>query len=421
MNARQTAVAAVTALFILTIGTVGYASGVKSSTDGDDSTASRAADRTSDQTRVTAENSQQQQENRETDPEAVERGDMAAVHYTMRLENGEVIFTTDRAVAENPAVEKAAWFRRPARYAPEEIRGGNDEALRYIADAIVGMKPGGKKTITLSPDKAFGPSDDKKIQEFTRVRQTPRVIEIQATAYVNRYGTFPSVGDEVNYTPFFKSRVVDFDSRKVVLEALAEDGVVAESPFGKTRIELTEDEVHLTLEPIVGSDFVAGGRQGRIVEVGEETFSVDFNHPGAGKSLLLDIEVVSVQKADQFAQNELEWIEDLIVGHELAAEEQKPVVLVLYADWCSWCKKLMENTIPDPRIQRMWDRFVWVKVNSDKNVSYKEMYNQDGFPLVVMIDAQGAEVRRVEGFRDARAFRHELEKCLQAVGESGQG
>ena len=89
------------------------------------------------------------------------------------------------------------------------------------------------------------------------------------------------------------------------------------------------------------------------------------------------------------------------------------MVLVLYAGWCSWHRKLIDETTQDPRVQKLWDRFVWVKINSDDKTEDKEFYNQKGFPLILMLGADGEILNRIDGYRHPQAFLRELQICLE--------
>lgn len=350
--------------------------------------------------------------------DVVEPGDLVSVHYTMRLEDGDVIFTTREDKARDKETPRADWFRAPPSFGPQSVLAGSDEGLKELSEALVGMHVGDIKTANLAPSKAFGAHDPKKVRIFPRIKTVPRKAMVEAPDYVNQMNAFPITGREVRFIPYFKSKVIKVTERYTVLEALAEDGEQIEADYGVTTLSVGDDEVKLELAPTVGAKFKVDDQEGRICKVGEDTFSVDFNHPAAGKPILMDMEVKAVEKAADFKDNELDWIQDHDAGYETAIQEFKPMVMVLYASWCGWSKKLMENTIKDPRIQKLWDDFVWVKVDSDQQPHYKEMYGQSGYPMVVLTDETGEIVTKIDGFRDPRTFLQELKKCLAAVYES---
>jgi thiol:disulfide interchange protein len=151
--------------------------------------------------------------------------------------------------------------------------------------------------------------------------------------------------------------------------------------------------------------------KGRIVATDGMSFTVDFNHPLAGKDIDFDVEVVALTKASAF-KAPLPWMADHDKGLKSAESEKKDMLLVLYAGWCSWSKKLLEESLEDPRIKQMKDRFVWVKVDSDKEQAFKEAYQQNGFPMVVVLNSKGDVVKKIDGYRDAAALKRELEEVL---------
>ena len=72
---------------------------------------------------------------------------------------------------------------------------------------------------------------------------------------------------------------------------------------------------------------------------------MDTNNPLAGKNIVVDLEVVSLTKA---APQQIDWIENQEAGLAKAKKEGKPVFLLLYADWCGWCKKTHDGDPTGP-------------------------------------------------------------------------
>ncbi len=148
--------------------------------------------------------------------------------------------------------------------------------------------------------------------------------------------------------------------------------------------------------------------EGRVVASDGTSFTVDFNPPLVGKGAVVELEVVGFTKASAFKDREIVWIEDREEGLALAGRLGKPVVLVLYADWCNFCKRLFDETLQDPRIKAVGEDYVWVRVNSDKDKALYQLYEQKGFPLIVLMDESGKTLKKIEGYRDAGTLRAEL-------------
>jgi FKBP-type peptidyl-prolyl cis-trans isomerase 2 len=340
---------------------------------------------------------------------AVEEGDMARIHYTARLEDGRVWETTRQAVAEDPAREKATGCKEPEAFGPVEILVGKEEVLPGVGDTLMGMAVGGKKTVTISPNKAYGPYRPQHTKTFPTVKELPKMLSIAPKEYVERFKAFPVPGKEIDFNPYLKARILDVKEIGADLELLVpEDGKSFPGEFGTTVVGVSETTVILTLVPEIGAAFPFNDRTGYITETDGKTFTVDFNHPMAGKEMVLDIELVSLTKAATFADLELPWVEDHDKGLAQAREEKKPVVAVLYADWCGWSKRLLNETFTDPRVKVLKDAFVWVRVDTSEQEDLYALYEQDGYPMIVFLDAEGEILKKINGFKDARALVTEL-------------
>jgi thioredoxin-like negative regulator of GroEL len=86
--------------------------------------------------------------------------------------------------------------------------------------------------------------------------------------------------------------------------------------------------------------------------------------------------------------------------------------MVLHAEWCGYCKKLFSETMPDPRITTLRDRFTWIKVNSDKLTDIRKRYDQQGFPMIVLFRADGSLAQKLDGYLEASALRAALQEVL---------
>ena len=74
----------------------------------------------------------------------------------------------------------------------------------------------------------------------------------------------------------------------------------------------------------------------------------------------------------------------------------------------------MTETLPDPRIGRLKDKFVWMRLNSDKEKKYKEQYGQNGFPMMVILKPDGTVLKKIDGYRDARGLKRAGMEVLES-------
>jgi len=350
------------------------------------------------------------------DPARVQTGDLVRANYTLTLEDGSLVTTTNAAVAHDKGHVRSVAYRDAANFVPAGFVAGGPSDLPGISDALAGMSPGGRKRVDLPFAKGFGPVDEAKKVVFPRTRALPRTVSINAEEYVKNFKSFPVAGKEVPLTPYFPGRVKEVGEQAVQLDLLVKDGDTFTESFGTVTAKIAGDEVALTVNPRVGDMFElqsqSGQQSGRIVSVAGDTFTVDFNHPLAGKNLILEVEVVSLVKGGELRQVKLPWLEDHDAALVAAGKENKPVVLVLYASWCGWSKRLLNETFDSPLIKDLRDRFIWAKIDSDKNKEYKTRYAQAGFPVIVLLRPDGSEAARVDGFRDAAGMADVLNSML---------
>jgi len=92
-------------------------------------------------------------------PEIAETGDTVKVHYTGRLQDGTVF---DRSVGSDPL----------------EFTLGQRQMIPGFEQAVIGMKVGESKTVTIPVDEAYGPRRDDMIVETER-SELPENIDPQ--------------------------------------------------------------------------------------------------------------------------------------------------------------------------------------------------------------------------------------------------
>jgi thiol:disulfide interchange protein DsbD len=94
----------------------------------------------------------------------------------------------------------------------------------------------------------------------------------------------------------------------------------------------------------------------------------------------------------------------------------RPVVLDVYADWCTSCKEMEHLTFSDPRVARALERFTLLQVdvtaNSETDRAFLKRFGLFGPPGVLVVDSAGNEHRpaRTVGFVPPEQFLAKIEQ-----------
>jgi thiol:disulfide interchange protein DsbD len=102
------------------------------------------------------------------------------------------------------------------------------------------------------------------------------------------------------------------------------------------------------------------------------------------------------------------WMEQDLEGALAKAKADKKLVLVdIYADWCAQCKELDEKTWPDTGVKQ-WIAANAVAIRIDTDARRKDLAARlqiRSYPTVLLLDAEGKELRRLLGFQKPDAMR----------------
>ena len=84
------------------------------------------------------------------------------------------------------------------------------------------------------------------------------------------------------------------------------------------------------------------------------------------------------------------WV-DYEQGLELAAREQKPILLFVYTQWCPYCKRLSRIFASD-EVERESRDYVMVRVDADARPDVSERFAPDGtyIPRVLLLAPDGS-------------------------------
>ena len=124
-------------------------------------------------------------------------------------------------------------------------------------------------------------------------------------------------------------------------------------------------------------------------------------------------------------ENAPEWMA-LEEALELAAQDERLLMIDIYEVGCQFCRKMDRETYPAPSVRAVLDRsYHPVKVNghSDNTVNFlgEEMTERQfgslmgvtAYPFVVVMDADGNVIDRRRGYQDIVGFTRFLNNAVQ--------
>ena len=123
----------------------------------------------------------------------------------------------------------------------------------------------------------------------------------------------------------------------------------------------------------------------------------------------------------QAGAEELQWLTDLPKAQAQAKKENKMVLLDFTgSDWCGWCIKLKKDVFSKPDFAKYAkDNLVLVEVDfphgkqlpaaqKKANDELQKKYNVNGFPTIVVLDADGKTAATIEGYLAEKPFMEKL-------------
>lgn len=98
------------------------------------------------------------------------------------------------------------------------------------------------------------------------------------------------------------------------------------------------------------------------------------------------------------------WVGSLDAAKAQAKAENKLIFMDVYAEWCPPCQKMLKETFTSDAVITALQKYVPLKVDSDKNPEVAQEYGVQALPTLFVLTAEGAPILRQEGFVPAEGF-----------------
>ncbi len=108
------------------------------------------------------------------------------------------------------------------------------------------------------------------------------------------------------------------------------------------------------------------------------------------------------------AQSSITWHTASQEAMQIAAAQNKSVMIFFYSDNCPWCTK-QKAIFSDERVIEKSNNFVPLMGSG----MLAEQYHIRGIPVIVFTKSQGGEIYRITGYRDADTLLEEMQRAIK--------
>jgi len=119
--------------------------------------------------------------------------------------------------------------------------------------------------------------------------------------------------------------------------------------------------------------------------------------------------------------DKVHWQKSLKSAQKMALQQNKPMMIVFGANWCSFCRKLNRETLADKRVAGLIEReFIPVYLDFDKEAKIAKVLEVERLPCTVFLTPQADLLLRTEGYANAKDFQAAMTNALEKKSEIQQ-
>jgi thiol:disulfide interchange protein len=144
--------------------------------------------------------------------------------------------------------------------------------------------------------------------------------------------------------------------------------------------------------------------------------------PGRAAAVLLILvfaSAINAQSPGPAVKSGIDWKRNLKAAFELAAKQDKPLMVEFMAEWCPSCKMMEDSTFVDPGVIEKAARFVPVRIDVDGQKDVADRYNSSarkyggiGIPNILFMTRDGVRLKHRIGYMDAATLTAVMDSVL---------
>jgi FKBP-type peptidyl-prolyl cis-trans isomerase 2 len=173
-----------------------------------------------------------------------------------------------------------------------------EEIIARIAGSLPGMKPGEARKIEIRSERPADVPEKEQVVQLALVRQRPKELRMTKGEYKSRTSKEPQEGEDFIFDPLIPGKVASVSENEVLIYFSAQPGSVVETPFGKGTIRENANQFEIVIDAVKGALVRTGPIVGRISDVQDRMFTIDYGNPFGGETLSCDVKVEPAPPAD---------------------------------------------------------------------------------------------------------------------------
>jgi FKBP-type peptidyl-prolyl cis-trans isomerase 2 len=238
-------------------------------------------------------------------------GDIAAIHFQCMLPSGELAAATnDGAVKKDQPKANIYLVRQKndpvpvvipdpaAKPAGEKEVSFEDDIVARLTGQLTGLKEGETRHMELTAQDIPERKKEDYVVSLVRVRERQKEIKMTIDEYKSRTGMPPETGKPFVSDSLISGRVEKITDKDVTIRFSAKESDEVQTPFGVGRIREEADSYKIDIDARKGSLVRSAHLVGRITDVDDKVFVIDYRNPFGGETLSCDVTVNKITEAE---------------------------------------------------------------------------------------------------------------------------
>ena len=128
--------------------------------------------------------------------------------------------------------------------------------------------------------------------------------------------------------------------------------------------------------------------------------------------LLLALVAAASAPAAAAAPSTEGWLDDVAAARARAEQEGKPILVDLWAAWCTWCKRLEQDVFSTPAFQEFATGFVLLRVDTEdgaQGTRLMEDFEVAGLPTTLILSHDLIKIGELHGYAPVGPYLQSLQ------------